>query len=84
MDRVGDDVHWFRDGIRSNRTGIEILLPDDVSRAHLVRAALQPFGIDGENLVRSSPEDRDSFELDQVDRVQVGVEISRALLEAGL
>ncbi len=71
-------------GIRSKNAGFEILLPDDGSQVDLVRATLEPFGIDGENLVRVSPEDRDSFDLDAVDRVKVGVEISRALLNAGL
>lgn len=71
-------------GIRSKNPGFEILLPDDRSQADLVRATLEPFGIDGQNLVRLSPEDRDPFDPDAVDRVQVGVEISRALLKAGL
>ena len=71
-------------GVRSKNVGFEILLPDDAGQASLVRAALEPFGIDGENLIRVSPEDRDSFDLDQVDRVQVGVAVSRALLKAGL
>ena len=71
-------------GVRSKNVGFEILLPDDAGQASLVRATLEPFGIDGENLIRVSPEDRDAFDLDQVDRVQVGVAIGRALLEAGL
>ena len=71
-------------GIRSKNAGFEILMPDDGRLADLVRVTLEPFGLGSESLVRVSPEDRDSFALDAVDRVGLGVEISRALLAAGL
>lgn len=70
-------------GIRSQNAGFEILLPGDPTQAALAHATLKPFGIDGDNIVRVSPEDRDS-QPDSEDRVQVGVQIAQALLRAGL
>lgn len=71
-------------GIRSQNAGFEIFLPGDPTHAALVRATLKPFGIDGDNIVWVSPDDRDSQSLDSEDRVQVGVQITQALLQAGL
>lgn len=71
-------------GIRSRDAGFEILPPDDAAQVALVHAALEPFGIDSENVVRVSPRDRDSESLDSEDRIQVGIQLAQALLKAGL
>ncbi|WP_028637078.1 DUF262 domain-containing protein [Nocardioides sp. URHA0032] len=71
-------------GIRSQDAGFEIALPDDATQTALVHAALVPFGIDSDNIVRVSPKDRHAESLDSEDRVQVGIQLARALLKAGL
>jgi hypothetical protein len=71
-------------GIRSRRDGFEILLPEDVSQAALVRSTLEPFGITGANSVLVAPVGRETNALDSEDRVQVGTQVVQALLTSGL
>ena len=71
-------------GIRSVDAGFEILMPGDPTRAPLVGEALAPFGLSSENIVPVNPSDRRAQPLDTQDRVKVGVQIVKALLDAGL
>lgn len=69
-------------GIRSLDEGFEVLLSEDSVRAETARTALTPFMIDADNVVpirKTGSED-----LDAEDRVQAGVAIVQALLNAGL
>lgn len=71
-------------GIRSLDAGFEILLPDDHQQAYLARTALQRVGLGRENVVRVEQIGVAEGMTDAVDRIQVGVDIVRSLLHAGL
>lgn len=71
-------------GIRSGNTSFEILLPDDPAQAARVQSTLSAFGIDRENHLRVRQQACGGTQVDAQDRVQMGVKLTRALLESGL
>lgn len=69
-------------GIRTVDAGFEVLLPEDSAQADTARTVLTQFEIDADNFVQVKRTGPDN--LDAKDRVQVGVAIVHALLNAGL
>lgn len=71
-------------GIRSLDAGFEILMPADPTKAALISEALAPIGLGTDNIVHVNPADRRAERFDTRDRVQVGIQVVKALIHAGL
>ncbi|QVT79209.1 hypothetical protein ENKNEFLB_01590 [Nocardioides aquaticus] len=77
-------LHQSGVGIRSLDVGLEILLPEDPVQADTAKTALAPFAPDAENVIHVKKAGAEGDQVDAQDRVQLGVKIVRALVNAGL